>query len=55
MRYYNAQKINDSYYIGYYTPDITLFESKYNLILDKHRLSEDDIKKIFDNKIYNTR
>lgn len=55
MRSFNAQKINDSYYVGYYNPDIALFESKYNLILDKHRHSKNDIKKIFDNKIYNTR
>ena len=55
MRSFNAQKINDSYYIGYYNPDIKLFESKYNLILDKHRQSENDIKKIFNNSIYNTR
>ncbi len=55
MRTFNAQKINDSYYIGYYNPDITLFETKFNLVLDKHRQSENDIKKIFDGKIYNTR
>ncbi len=55
MRTYNAQKINDSYYVGFYNSDIHLFEKKYSLILDKHRLSETDIKKIFDDKIYNTR
>lgn len=55
LRTYNAQKVNDSYFIGYYNPDIELFENKYNLILDRHRLSYNDIKKIFDNKIYNTR
>lgn len=55
MRSFNAQKINDSYYVGYYNPDIALFEKKYNLILDRHRHSKNDIKKIFNNAICNTR
>lgn len=55
LREFNAQKINNSYYVGVYNQDFPLFESKYNLILDKHRLSESDIKKIFDGKFYNTR
>ncbi len=55
MRSYNAQFINDSYYVGTYNSDIPLFEEKYGLTLDRHRLSEKDVKKIFDDKIYNTR
>lgn len=55
MREFTAQRINDSYYVGYYNPDIALFEKKYNHILDRHRHSESDIKKIFNNLIYNTR
>ena len=49
MRDYEAQKINDSYYIGNYNPDITVFEKAYDLVLDKHRLSEKDIQKFFKN------
>lgn len=55
MREYEAQLINDTYFIGFYNPDIHLFENKYNLKLDKHRLSLNDIYKIFDYCIYNTR
>ena len=47
MRNYNAQLINDSYYVGFYDPNIHLFEEKFNLVLDKHRLSQNDVKKIF--------
>ena len=47
MRNFNAQLINDSYYVGYYDENIHLFEEKYNLILDKHRHSKDDVKKFF--------
>lgn len=50
MRTFNAQEINNSYYIGFYNPLIALFEEKYKLILDKHRQSKNDIEKIFDCK-----
>ena len=49
MRDYEAQKINDSYYIGKYNPDINVFEKAYDLILDRHRLSQKDIEKFFKN------
>ncbi len=55
MREYEAFIINGSYFIGKYNPDIHLFEKKYHLNLDRHRLSINDINNIFDNCIYNTR
>lgn len=55
MRNFNAQLINDSYYVGYYDKNIHLFEDKYNLLLDKHRHTVNDVEKIFNKLIYNTR
>lgn len=55
MRNFNAQLINDSYYIEYYDKSIYLFEDKHNLLLDKHRHTINDVEKIFSKLIYNTR
>lgn len=48
MRTYDCIEINGKFFLSEYHNLIPLFETKYNLHLDKHIMDEKDIKKIFD-------
>ena len=47
IRNYQVLKIGDNYYVQKYIDTIPYIEKKYGIILDKHILTIDNIKKIF--------